>query len=161
LIRNEGWEVLVEVPGAADPDSREALGVEFDSAPGVPVSVNEVDPLIGGVPVEGLEGWFYSDWFGCYSTAAAPWLYPGEHKFIYRSPGSSNSSPYFVDDAIGAWWWINETTYPFLYAFAPPADIGGTDIESAWLFFFEATKAPRSFGVVTGDHGGQFLFFDP
>ena len=51
--------------------------------------------------------------------------------------------------------------YPFIYAFDPPADRVGTDIEAEWLWYFEDTKKPREFGVVTGASAGSFLFFDP
>ena len=119
------------------------------------------DPLIGGTPVDGLEGWFYSDWFGYYSTTLSPWIFHAEHGFIYRDPGSSNASMFVFDDAMVAWWWTSESNYPFLYAFDPPADNAGTDITSAWLWYFEETKTPRSFGVVTGNNAGSFLYFGP
>ena len=60
-----------------------------------------------------------------------------------------------------AWWWTNESNYPFIYAFDPPADNAGTDIEAEWLWYFEGSSSPRSFSVVTGDHAGEFLFFGP
>jgi hypothetical protein len=121
---------------------------------------NTAEPLIGGIPVDGFPGWFLSEWFGYYSTAMAPWLYHGEHGFIYRFPGSSIASMFIYDDAMGAWW-TNETIYPFIYVFNPPADNAGTDVESEWLFYFEGSSDPRSFGVVTGPSAGSFLFFNP
>jgi hypothetical protein len=60
-----------------------------------------------------------------------------------------------------AWWWTSEGIYPFLFVFDPPADNAGTDVESNWLWYFEDTKAPRSFGAVTGEHAGSFLYFGP
>jgi len=48
-----------------------------------------------------------------------------------------------------------------IYAFDPPADNVGTDIEAEWLWYAKETKTPRWFGVVTGDHAGEFLLFDP
>ena len=119
-----------------------------------------VDPLIGGLPI-GVEDWFHSDWFGYYVTAFAPWLFHAEHGFLYRHPESSNVSMFVYDDAMGAWCWTSETVYPFIYAFNPPADDGGTDIEDAWLFYYEGSTGPRSFGVVTGEIAGQTLFFGP
>jgi hypothetical protein len=118
-----------------------------------------VDPLIGGSPVEGLEDWFLSDWFGYYSTAIAPWIYHGLHGFLYHYPSSTNESMFVYDDAMRAWWWTNETVYPFLYVFDPPADNAQTDIEAEWLFYFDGSSAPRSFGVVTGPSAGSVLFF--
>lgn len=115
----------------------------------------------GGIPVEGLEGWFFSEWFGYYATPLDPWLFHAEHGFIYRYPESTNASNYFYDDAMATWWWTRDTYYPSLYAFNPPADNSGTDIAAAWLWYFEGTKSPRSFGVMTGDSAGSFLFFDP
>lgn len=117
------------------------------------------DPLIGGSPVGGNPGWFFSDWFGFYNTALAPWLFHGEHGFIYRFPGSTNASMYVFDDAMGAWWWTSSESsiYPFIYAFDPPVDNGGTDIGSEWIYYFEGTKGPRIFGLADGSG----LFFDP
>ena len=125
------------------------------------VRILELDPLIGGTPVDGLEGWFLSDWFGAYNTTFAAWLFHSQHGFIYRYPDSTNESMFIYDDAMGAWWWTNETNYPFLYVFNPPADNTGIDIEAEWLWYFEETKSPRSFGVVTGASAGSSLFFDP
>ena len=68
---------------------------------------------------------------------------------------------FVYDDAMGAWWWTSESNYPYLYAFNPPADNGGTDIESQWIFYFEGTKSPRSFAIVTGPSADSFLFFNP
>jgi hypothetical protein len=119
------------------------------------------DPLIGGTPVDGLDGWFLSDWFGFYNTSLAPWIYHDEHGFIYRYPESTNESMFVFDDAMGAGWYTNESVYPYISAFNPPADNAGTDIEAEWLFYSEETNGPREFGVVTGDHVGEFLFFDP
>ena len=62
------------------------------------------------------------------------------------------------DDAMGAWWYTNETIYPFLYAFDPPADNAGTDIESTWLWYYEDSKGPRTFVEMTGAE--RLLFFD-
>jgi hypothetical protein len=117
------------------------------------------DPLIGGSPVDGLDGWFLSDWFGYYSTELAPWLFHAEHGWIYRNPSSTNASMYFYDDEMGAWCWTSESNYPYLYAFGPHADEGGTDIKSEWLFYFEESKGPRVFGVMTGASAGGCLFF--
>jgi hypothetical protein len=119
------------------------------------------DYLVGGIPVQGLHDWFLSPWLGYYSTALAPWLFHAEHGFIYHNPGSTNESMFIFDDAMTTWWWTNETIYPYLYAFDPPADNGGTDVGSVWLFYFENTKGPRIFGIVTGDHSDSFLFYDP
>jgi len=120
-----------------------------------------LDPILGGIPVGNLEDWYLSGWFGYYSTTFAPWIFHAEHGFLYRFPESTNASMFFYDDSMGAWWWTNEGEYPYIYVFAPPADYAGTDIESNWLFFFGDTASPRVFGVMTGDHAGEFLFFDP
>jgi hypothetical protein len=115
----------------------------------------------GGIPIDDLEGWFFSEWFGFYATILDPWLFHAEHGFIYRYPESRNGSTYFYDDAMGAWWWTSETIYPFIYAYNPPADNAGTDTGDAWLWYFEDSKTPRVFGVATGDDAGAFLFFGP
>ncbi len=43
---------------------------------------------------------------------------------------------YFYDDAMGAWWWTSRNVYPFIYVFDPPADNGGTDVESCVAVVF-------------------------
>jgi hypothetical protein len=68
---------------------------------------------------------------------------------------------FVYDDGMVAWWWTNEGNYPFVFVFNPPADNAGTDIGSEWLFYFEGSKGPRSFGIVTGPSLGGFLFFNP
>ncbi|RKX35897.1 MAG: hypothetical protein DRP71_01765 [Verrucomicrobia bacterium] len=122
---------------------------------------NVADPLLGGVPVAGLEDWFLSSWFGYYNTTFAPWLFHAEHAWMFRFPESTSESTYFYDNAMVSWWWTNPADYPSLYAFDPPADTGGTDIGAEWLWYFEGTKGPRSFSVLTGDSAGTFLFFNP
>jgi hypothetical protein len=119
------------------------------------------DPLIGGTPIEGLEDWFLSDWFGAYNTTGAPWIFHAQHGFVYHNPGSTNDSIFFYDDAMQSWWWTNETDYPFMYGFGIPADNAGTVAGDAWLWYFEGTSGPRNFGVVTGAEAGGFLFFNP
>jgi hypothetical protein len=122
---------------------------------------NLPDPLLGGTPIDGLPGWFFSEWFGAYNTTQAPWLFHAQHGFIYRYPESTNASLFIYDDAMGAWWWTNESVYPSLYVFNPPADLGGTQIGSEWLWFFEGANGPRWFSVLMGDSAGSFLSFDP
>jgi hypothetical protein len=119
------------------------------------------DPLIGGTPVDGLPGWYLSDWFGYYSTNQAPWIFQAEHGWLYRDTNSTNESTFFYDDAMVAWWWTNETDYPHIYAFDPPADNGGTNIDSEWLWYFRDSSGPRVFGVLTGTQGGDFLYYSP
>ena len=89
---------------------------------------------IGGEPVDGLEGWFFSDWFGYYSTAVAPWLFHAEHGYLYRFPESTNANTYFYDNAMGAWWWTNETVYPFVYRFS----------DGVWLWYNLGTESWES-----------------
>ena len=119
------------------------------------------DPLIGGTPIEGLEGWFLSEWLGEYSSEFAPWLFHAEHGYIYRYSESTHESMFFYDYAMGAWWWTNQSVYPFIYVYDPPADNAGTDVEDAWLFYFEGSNAPRVFGVLDGGNAGEALFFGP
>jgi len=108
-----------------------------------------------------MQDWHVSDWWGDYSVAFAPWLFHAEHGFIYLHPRSTNESLYVYDDAMDTWCWTSSTIYPFIYAFDPPADIAGTDIEDAWVFYFGDTKGPRIFGIVTGAGAGGGLFFGP
>jgi hypothetical protein len=135
-----------------------AAGAEL-SSPTAGAAPN--DPLIGGTPIEGLQDWFLSEWFGAYNTTQAPWIFHAQHGFVYRDPGSTNASSFFYDDAMTAWWYTDETVYPFIYGFGTPADNAGTVAGDAWLWYFEGSKTPRSFGVVTGAEQGNFLFFNP
>jgi hypothetical protein len=121
----------------------------------------DTDPLIGGTPVDGLPGWYLSDWFGYYNTDLAPWVFHAQHGWLYRDPPSTNASTFFYDDKMTAWWYTNETDYPFVYGFGVPADNAGTVAGDAWLWYFEGTKTPRNFGVVTGAEAGNFLYFNP
>ena len=93
------------------------------------------DPLIGGTPIDGVPGWFLSDWFGAYSTDLAPWLFHADHGWLYQNPGSSNQSTYIYDEAITAWWWTSQTMYPFLYRFS----------DGVWLWYLEGSSDPRLF----------------
>jgi hypothetical protein len=119
------------------------------------------EPLIGGAPIDGFTDWYSSDWFGDYNTTQAPWLFHSQHGFLYRFGESSNDNMFVYDEVMGAWWWTNETVYPFIYAFDPPADIGGTDIDSAWLWYDEGTVTPRWFVVLTGPNTDSWLSFNP
>ena len=106
------------------------------------------------------DGWFFSEWFGYYNTDHAPWIFHDEHGFIYRYPDSTYASMFIYDNAMAAWWWTNETVYPFIYAFDPPADNAGTDIEDEWLWCFEGETDPRVFSVM-GSDPVIFLYFGP
>ncbi len=68
---------------------------------------------------------------------------------------------FVYDHAMVTWWWTNESNYPYIYAFDPPADNAGKDIGPEWIFYFEETKGPRSFGIVSGEDTGLFLYFGP
>ncbi|RKX34803.1 MAG: hypothetical protein DRP71_05980 [Verrucomicrobia bacterium] len=140
-----------------EPWNTEKLG----PLPVVTIVVSGNGKLIGGTPVDGLEDWFFSEWFGYYNTTLTPWFFHAEHGFIYCDPDSTSANMFAYDEGMGTWWWTSESTYPYLYAFNPPADNSGTDIESAWLFYFEASKGPRAFSVMTGANAGAFLFFNP
>lgn len=129
--------------------------------PVVTIEVSGDAQLIGGAPVDGLQDWFFSEWFGYYNTTMDPWFFHAEHGFLFSSQGSSNANLFFYDGGMGTWWWTSESSYPYLYAFNPPADSAGTNIGSAWLFYFEESKTPRAFSVMTGADAGAFLFFGP
>ena len=121
----------------------------------------ELDPLMGGLNLDEKEGWFGSGWFGSYNTEFAPWLFHINHGFIYRDSESSNASIFFYDVAMGAWWWTDWEIYPWIYAFDPPADDKGTDIDSEWLHYALGTNDPRSFGVGRSVHAETTLYYDP
>ena len=95
------------------------------------------NPLIGGTPVDGLEGWFLSEWFGDYYTfnTDPPWLFHAEHEFIFRDPMSTSASLYFYDDAMRTWWWTNLIFYPYVYRFS----------DGVWLWYQEGSNDPRWF----------------
>ena len=136
-------------------------GVSIGPWPSKASSGGTTDPILGGTPVEGLEGWFFSEWLGFYNKAFAPWLFHAQHGFIFKSEGSTDESTFIFDLSMSAWWWTNTTTYPFLFAFNPQPDSAGTDVDTQWLFYFEETSAPRVFAIMTGSLAGQNLFFDP
>lgn len=136
----------------------------FDWGPVTTVNAEEGtgnESMIGGTPVDGLPGWYFSDWFGFYAPAGARWIFHAEHGFLYHAEVSTNESMYVYDHAMGAWWWTSESIYPSIYVFNPPADTAGTDIDAEWLFYFLNTKNPRSFAVLSGPDTGSFLFFNP
>jgi hypothetical protein len=111
--------------------------------------------------VVGLEDWYESVWLGFYNTTFAPWLFHAEHGWLYRDPLSTNADTYFYDDAMTAWWWTTESFFPSIYAFSPPADLGGTQINSEWLWYQEGTVGPREFFILTGANAGSSLTFNP
>jgi hypothetical protein len=152
---------VIGMGAAASPDVGRQADVWFDDISYTIVPGAGNDPLIGGTPIDGLEDWFLSDWFGAYNTTQAPWLFHAQHGFVYRDPGSTNASTFFYDDAMVAWWYTDEAIYPFIYGFGTPADNAGTVAGDAWLWYFEQSKTPRTFGVVTGAEAGNFLFFNP
>lgn len=121
------------------------------------------EPLIGGTPVDGQAGWFFSDWFGFYNTDGAPWIFHDAHGFLYRFPESSNDNMFVYDNAMDAWWWTNNAVYPFIYVFDPPADISdpAIDIDSNWVWYLEGSMSPRWFYVLTGPNEGSWLRFNP
>lgn len=137
-------------------------GLPFRDLPSIGAyELDDKDPLIGGTPVDGLEDWFISVWFGTYNTGLAPWIYHAEHGYLYFAQGQTAASQFFYDDAMGAWWWTSESNYPYLYVFDPPVDLAGTPHESVWLYYFQPSRSPRSFGIVAGARAGGFLYFDP
>ena len=123
---------------------------------------NGVSNEIGGTPVADLEGWFESGWFGFYAPIGdSGWIFHADHGFVYYFPDNTSGNVFVYDDAMTTWWWTNADTYPYLYLFDPPADNAGTDIDAQWVFYFDGTKSPRSFAIVTGPSVGGFLFFNP
>jgi probable HAF family extracellular repeat protein len=158
-------DVVLEVATAISADGTTIVGYTSGSTENPSQAfrfrILDLDPLIGGASIKGLQDWFLSDWFGAYNTTLAPWLFHAQHGFIYRYPESTNEGMFAYDDKMGVWWWTSESNYSYIYAFDPPADNAGTDIASAWLYYFKGSKTPRSFGVVTGDYAGEFLYFGP
>ena len=155
------WDVTFRAWEKAGQDGDSWDTEKLGPLPVVTIAVSGNGQLIGGTPVDGLQDWFFSEWFGYYNTTLTPWLFHAEHGFLYGEPSSTNANLFIYDSETGSWWWSSESSYPFIYAFDPPADSAGTDIESAWLFYFEESKAPRAFSVMTGADAGAFLFFGP
>jgi hypothetical protein len=155
------WDVTFKAWEKSGQDGDQWDTEKLGPLPVVTIVASGNGQLIGGTPVDGLPDWFFSEWFGYYNTALTPWLFHAEHGFVFSGPGSTNANLYLFDIAMGTWWWTSESSYPYLYAFNPLADNAGTDIGGAWLFYFENSKGPRAFSVMTGADAGAFLFFNP
>jgi len=93
------------------------------------------------------EGWRFNDWFGYYNNTFSPWYYHTLHGWLYRADVSTETSNFFWDDAMQAWWWTNPAEYSRLYVYDPPPDLFGNDIDTEWLYYFPDTYHPREFLV--------------
>jgi hypothetical protein len=78
-------------------------------------------------------GWKGSDWFGTFYGALDPWIYHGEHGWMYVL-GTSPADLWFWTSDLG-WLWSGSAAYPFLYR----ADA------DAWLWYSRGTTNPRWF----------------
>ena len=78
-------------------------------------------------------GWKWLDWFGFFNTNNAPWIYHDLHGWLY--PFQEPSGTVFWDADMNAFWWTNETTYPYVYRFS----------DGSWLFYEIGSVNPRWF----------------
>ena len=79
-------------------------------------------------------GWMWLDWFGYFNAGNYPWVYHSTLGWLYPF-GSTTSSIWVWDAAMGAFWWTSATVYPFLYRAS----------DGAWLFYDVASSKPRYF----------------
>lgn len=79
-------------------------------------------------------GWFWSDWFGSFNTAFAPWLYHNEHAWLYPF-GQDPHSVVFWDGSMNAFWWTGDAIYSSMYRFS----------DNSWLWYQPGTRSPRWF----------------
>lgn len=104
------------------------------------------------------EGWRFSDWFGYYNITYSPWHYHDLHGWLYRADVSTETSNFFWDNAMQAWWWTSPAEYSGLYVYDPPPDLFGNDTDTRWLYYFLDTCHPREFEVVEPDPDGYPLY---
>lgn len=81
------------------------------------------------------DGWRVVDWFGRVNDQGDyPLVYHTEHGWIFTS-GSDLSQFVFFDFALGFWWWVDESVYPWMYAFVDDSTAG-------WYYYFAPSGSP-------------------
>ena len=93
------------------------------------------ESLFGGTPVEGLEGWFFSDWYGFYNPLFAPWVFHAQHGWQYIFSTEAEGEYFIYDLECDDLWWTTPTQYPAFYSFG----------RGTFNFYFLDTINPRSF----------------
>ena len=93
------------------------------------------EPLFVGTPVEGLEGWFFSDWYGFYNPLFSPWVFHAQHGWQYVFLTEVEGEYYIYDLECNDVLWTTPTLYPTFYSFG----------RGTFNFYFRDTINPRSF----------------
>ena len=79
-------------------------------------------------------GWDYLSWFGSFNTSFSPWIYHSTLGWLYPY-GTFTDSVWFYDQAMGAFWWTNQATYPYVYRAS----------DGVWLYYQVGSSNPRLF----------------
>ena len=64
-------------------------------------------------PVEGLQGWWESQWMGFYSAESYPWIYHQNLGWVFVSM-ESHTSTWFYHQILG-WLWTSPDLFPYLF----------------------------------------------
>jgi hypothetical protein len=122
------------------------------------------DDWADATPVEGLEGWWKSQWMGFYSADTYPWIYHQNLGWIFVYIESSKGI-WVYHPRLG-WLWTNPYQYPYLYLVKQDQWIylnqsaAKTTVydyeEEEW---FEPDTPVEIFGEVTPSNGGDVTGF--
>ena len=122
------------------------------------------DNWMVATPVEGLYGWWESQWMGFYSADSYPWIYHQNLGWIFVSIESSEVI-WFYHSRLG-WLWTNPYQFPYLYL----------DKRDQWIYlnqsaakttvydyqeeeWFEPDTPIEIFGEVTPSNSGDVIGF--
>jgi hypothetical protein len=72
------------------------------------------------------DGWKYSDWFGWFNTASAPWVYHTEQGWLSFPVAGSNPESFWYFDASLGWVWTQSEMYPVIYSLTEGRWLGST-----------------------------------
>ena len=84
--------------------------------------------------VELGDGWV-SDWMGTFNTNLLPWIFHGEHGWMFIWEDSTADNLFAFDLTSNQWFFTADASYPNLYSF----------LRNSWVFYFAGTSGPRQF----------------
>ncbi len=76
-------------------------------------------------------GWKWLDWFGCFNTDSAPWIYHATLGWLYPLAASTDNI-WFWDPLMNSFWWTSATVFPCVWSAG----------ENAWLDYRRGTSNP-------------------
>lgn len=79
-------------------------------------------------------GWYWLEWFGYFNLEFDPWIFHGEHGFLYPVRTAADGIVLW-DSGMEAFWWTSEIMYPYVYRFS----------DGEWLWYLEGSRDPRLF----------------